>query len=193
MKRPGCNYNYISLSCRQNYKNYSRHPNRGGYSSSGAHNTMDIQDEFFKMEQAMTDDCSAVINATTANTTPIEKVSLYANRLYTKEANNEALNAAVHNLRVYIKNLKADVATLKKSGHSGDAGATNKGWSRVEPKWKMYGQSQHPTWWISTYCWRHDVGGHRGKQRKTKKKGHKAEATATTRLGGSTCVLPQGL
>ena len=91
------------MSCRQNYKNYSRHPNRGGYSSSGAHNTMDIQDEFFKMAQAMTDDCSAVINPTTANTTLIEKVSLYANHLYTKEANNEALNAAVHNLRVYIK------------------------------------------------------------------------------------------
>ena len=118
---------------------------------------------------------------------------LYANHLYTKEADNVALQTAIKNLQGEVKNLKAEVANFKKSGHSGSAGAANKDNARMTPRWKREEQAHHPTWRSTTYHWSHGVGGHAGTYCKNKRPGQKAEATATTSMGGSTFGLPHGL
>ena len=87
---------------------------------------------------------------------------MYANRLSTKEADNMALKMLIRNLQGKVKNLKAEVSNLKKSGHSGGAGGANKENVRMTQRWKQEGQAQHPTWWITTYCWIHGAGGHSG-------------------------------
>ena len=66
------------------------------------------------------------------------------------------------NLQGGVNNLKAEVASLKRSDHSGGAGAANKDKGRMEPKWKREGLAHHPTWWSTTYCWSHGEGGHAG-------------------------------
>ena len=78
-------------------------------------------------------------------------MSLYANRLSTKGADNMALQTAINNLQGELKNLKAEVAILKKSGHSGGSGATSKDNGRLVHKRKREGQYHNPTWWSTTY------------------------------------------
>ena len=101
-------------------------------------------------------------NLTTANSTLTKQVSLYFNRLSTKEADNMALQTATKNLQGEVKNLKAEAANLKKSGHSRSAGAANKVNIIMTPRWKKDGQDHHPTWWSTTYFWSHGAGGHSG-------------------------------
>ena len=115
---------------------------------------------FANLEQATAEDCAAVTNLTTANSTLTEQVALYANRLSTKEADNMALQNAMRNLQGELNNLKAEVASLKNSGHSGGAGAAKKENGRLVPKWEIKGQSHHPTWWSTTYCWIYGAVGH---------------------------------
>ena len=96
------------------------------------------------------------------------------------------LQTAMKNLQGEIKNLKAEVYSLKRSGHSGGAGAANKDNSILVPNWKREEQSHHPTWWITTYCWRHGEGNLSGAECKNKRPGHKAETTATTTMSRGT-------
>ena len=63
-------------------------------------------------------------------------MALYTNRLSTKEADNMALQTATKKLQDEVKNLKAEVASLKKSGHSGGGAAAKKDNSRMTPRWK---------------------------------------------------------
>ena len=51
------------------------------------------------------------------------------------------------NLQGKVKKIKMEVATLKRSSHSGGADATKKKGRRPEPKWKIEVQNHHPTWW----------------------------------------------
>ena len=132
-------------------------------------------------------------NLATANSTLTEQVSLYSNRLYTKEADNMALQTAIKNLQGQVKNLKAWVANLKKSGNSGVAGAADKDNSRMTPRWKRERQSHHSTWSSTTYCWIHGAVGHSVSECKNKRPGQKKEATETTSMGGSTFALPKVL
>ena len=81
----------------------------------------------------------------------MEQVVLYANRLYTKEADNVALQTAIKNLQGEFNNFKAEVENLNKSGHYGSAGAVNKDNGRMNPRLKREGQAHHPTWWSTTY------------------------------------------
>ena len=77
------------------------------------------------MAQAMVEDSDAVTNLMMANSTITEKVVLYTNRLSTKEADTMALQTDMENLLGEVKNLKAKVATLKRSYHYGRT-STNK-------------------------------------------------------------------
>ena len=61
---------------------------------------------------------------------------MYDNRLYTKEADNMALKTDMGKLQGELKNIKAEVASLKKSGHSGGTGAANKDNVILVPKWE---------------------------------------------------------
>ena len=96
------------------------------YIRSGTHNAMGSQEAFDNLEQATAEDCAAVINLTIENSNLSYKVALYTNRLCTKEADNEALHTSVRNLQVEVKNIKADVDTLKSSSHCGGGGDTKK-------------------------------------------------------------------
>ena len=78
---------------------------------------------FANLSQATAENCAAVTNLKPANSTLTEQVVLYVNRLSTKEADNMALQNAMRNLQGELNNLKAEVASLKNSGHSGGAGA----------------------------------------------------------------------
>ena len=69
----------------------------------------------------MVEDHAAVTNLTAANSTLTMRVALYSNCLSTKEAENLALQTATKKLQGEVKNLKAEVATLNRSGHSGSA------------------------------------------------------------------------
>ena len=78
-------------------------------------------------------------------------MALYINRLSTKEKDNMALQTAMKNLQGKTRNVKAEFASLKNSGHSGGNSAANKDNIGMLPKWKREGQSHHPTCWITTY------------------------------------------
>ena len=106
---------------------------------------------FFNLEQANLEYCAAITNLTTANSTLILQVTMYANCLSTKEVDNMALQAAMKKLQGEVKNLKSEVSSLNNSGHSGGASAANKDNCRMTPRWKREGQSHHPTWWSTTY------------------------------------------
>ena len=149
--------------------------------------------EFANLAHATAEDRVAVTNLTRENSTLTEQVALYANRISNKEADNIALQAYMRNLQGEIKNLKTKMYSLKKSRHSGGAGAANKDNGRIAPSRKREGPYHHPTWWSTMYCWSHGEGGHTGDNCKKKNPGHNFEATATTRLGGSTFGLPHGL
>ena len=100
---------------------------------------------FANLAQATSEDRVAITNLTTENSNLTEQVTLYANCLSTKEAYNMALQTAMRNLQGGLKNLKSEVASLKKLVHSGGAGAFNKDNGRLVPKWEIEGQSHHPT------------------------------------------------
>ena len=100
---------------------------------------------FANLAQAAAEDRTVVTNLTTANITLTEQVVMYANRLSTNETDNMALQTYMSNLQGELKNLKMEVVSLKKSGHSSGAGAANKDNSILVPKWKREGQSHHPT------------------------------------------------
>ena len=87
---------------------------------------MGIQEKFANTAQASAEDCAAVTNLVTENSTYSDEVALYTNYLSTKKANNKALQTAVRNLQGEINNLWEEVVTLKRSGPSGGAGAANK-------------------------------------------------------------------
>ena len=63
--------------------------------------------EFSNLEQATAEDCSAVTNLNASNSTLIEKLALYTNRLSTKEANNVALRTSIKNFQGEVKNINA--------------------------------------------------------------------------------------
>ena len=81
---------------------------------------------------------------------------------------------AIKNLQGKVKNLKAELYILKKSGHSGGASSANKKNFRITPNWEREGQPYHPTWWSTTYCWSHGAGGHACTDFKNKRPGHKS-------------------
>ena len=120
-----------------------------------------------------------------ANSTLTDQVSLYANRLSIKEADNNVLQTAIKNLQVEVKNLKAEVANIKKSDHSGGTGAANKDNNIMSLRWKQEGQTDQPTWWSTTYCWSHGPGVHLGEDFKNRRAVHKAEDTERTGIIGS--------
>ena len=72
-------------------------------------------------------------------------MSLYSNRISTKEAENMSLQTSMSNLQEELKNLKAEIYNIKKPVHSGAAGAANKDNRRMVPNWKREGQYHHPT------------------------------------------------
>ena len=114
---------------------------------------------FSNIAQATAEDCAIVANLKTANSTLTKKVTLYSNHLSTKDEDNVALQTAMKNLQGEIKNLKAKVSTLKRSGQSGGASATKHKRLIPDPKWKREVQAHHPTWWSTPYFWSHGVGG----------------------------------
>ena len=118
---------------------------------------------------------------------------MYANRLSTKEADNVALKTAIKNLQGEVKNLKAEVATFKRSGHPGGIITTKYKRALPDPKWKREGKHHHPNWWSTPYCWIHGEGGRSGTEGKSNNPFHKSKETATTRSGGINFGLPQGL
>ena len=61
---------------------------------------MEMSVMFANLEQATADYRAAVTNLTTENITLIKQVELYANLLYTKEANSMALQTDIKNLQV---------------------------------------------------------------------------------------------
>ena len=73
---------------------------------------MEIKQEFYNVAQATAENHTAVTNLTTEKFTFPEQVTLYTNRLSTKEMDNEALNTAVKNLQGDFKNVKAGVSIL---------------------------------------------------------------------------------
>ena len=133
---------------------------QGGYHTRTANNAMEMSVEFANLAHATAEDRVAVTNLTRENSTLTEQVALYANRISNKEADNIALQAYMRNLQGEIKNLKTKMYSLKKSRHSGGAGAANKDNGRIAPSRKREGPYHHPTWWSTTYCWSHGAGGH---------------------------------
>ena len=120
---------------------------QGGYSRAGiANNTMDISTTFANLTQATADYVSAVTNMTMANSTLTEQVTLYTNRLSTKDVDNVVLQTLMKNLQGEVNKLKAKVVTLKRAGHSDTTGAANKDRGRPEPKWKREVKTHYPTW-----------------------------------------------
>ena len=89
---------------------------------------------FVNLVQATAEDRTAVTNLMTANSTLREQVAMYANRLSTKEADNMELQTAIRSFQGELKNLKAKIYSLKKSVHSGAAGAANKETGILVPK-----------------------------------------------------------
>ena len=71
---------------------------------------------------------------------------------------------AMRNLQGELKNLKAKMYNLKKSGHSSAARAAYKDNGIMVPRWKKEGHSHHPTWWSTTYFWNHGAGVHSGSE-----------------------------
>ena len=112
----------------------------------------EISVAFDNLAQATAEDRADVTNLMMTNSTLREQVAMCANHLSIKEADNMALQMAVSNLRGELKNLKVEIQNLKKSGHSGVAGAAYKNNGRMVPSWKREVQSHHPTWWSTTYC-----------------------------------------
>ena len=100
---------------------------QGGYSSnSSTHNAVVIQESFANLAQATTEYCDAIPNLEIVSLTLLDQVEIYANRLSTKEPDNKSLQFAVRNLQGEVNNIKVEIVTLKRSGHSGDASASNK-------------------------------------------------------------------
>ena len=62
---------------------------------------------FENLEQTTAEDYAAFTNMTMANTTHTKQVALYANLFSTKEAEHVALQTAMKNLQVEVKNIKA--------------------------------------------------------------------------------------
>ena len=109
---------------------------QGGYTSAGMNNLVGILDTFANLVQVTEEDRATVTNFTMENSTLKEQVGLYANLFSTKEVDNDALKKAVGNLYGEVKNLKAELATMKKSSHSGGTGSMGKDKFRTETKWK---------------------------------------------------------
>ena len=148
---------------------------------------------FSNLAQAMAEDCASVTNLITANRTLTEQVAMYLNRISTKEADNMALQTVMKNLQGEGNNLKVEVVSLNNSGQSRGVVAANKENGIMLPMWKREGQAHHPTWWSTIYCCIHGLGVHAGVDSKSKRPGHKAEATATARMVGSKFGFTQGL
>ena len=106
-----------------------------------------------------------------------------------------ALQTATRSLRGELKNLKAEVASRNKSGHSVAASAVNKDNSILVPKFERYGQYHNSTWWSTTYYWSHGVGKIQEKnantrvwatnQRQKQLQGWEASCSAYHRASGS--------
>ena len=64
-------------------------------------------------------------------------MAIYANHLYTKEAEKMVLQNSIKNLQREVKSLKLEVSSLKKPGQYGGAGVANKDNIRMTPKWKI--------------------------------------------------------
>ena len=80
------------------------------------------------------------------NSTLTEQVTLYTNRLSTKDVDNVVLQTLMKNLQGEVNKLKAKIVTLKRAGHSDTTGAANKDRGRPEPKWKREVKTHYPTW-----------------------------------------------
>ena len=103
------------------------------------------------------------------------------------------LKIDMNNIQGELKNLKAKVSNLNREGHIDSFSPATKDRGIPELMWKREGQALHPTWWSTTYCWSHGVGGHAGADLKNKRPGHKSKATSMTRLVGITFDLTQVL
>ena len=66
-------------------------------------------------------------------------MAIYANHLYTKEAEKMVLQNSIKNLQREVKSLKLEVSSLKKPGHYGGASAANNENVRLVPKLKRDG------------------------------------------------------
>ena len=66
-------------------------------------------------------------------------MAIYANHLYTKEAENMVLQNSIKNLQREVKSLKLEVSSLKKSGHFDSADATNTDKGKLVTKCKKEG------------------------------------------------------
>ena len=149
-KRSGINSRHISSRRRNTCMNDSRPPTKGGYISAGmANNAMETTMAFANLAQSTAEDRATITNLKTVNSTLPEQVVRYANRLSTKEADNVLLQKAMKNLQGEVKKLKAEVTTLKGSGHNDGTSATKHNRGRPEPKWKRELQDHHPTWKIT--------------------------------------------
>ena len=96
---------------------------------------MDISMKFAILTQARAEDCAAVTNLMTANSTLSDKVALYANFLSTKEADDMELKKN-QNPQGEVKNIKSEISTLKNSSHSSGAEATKNNWGTQEKNTK---------------------------------------------------------
>ena len=72
------------------------------------------------------------------------------------------LQTSIKNLHGEVNNLKTEVSSVKRSGHSSGAGSANKDSGRITQRWKQEGQDHYPTWWSTTYFWSHGADGHAG-------------------------------
>ena len=105
-----------------------------GYHNGDAKNAVEMSMTFANLALATADNRAAVNNLTTENSTLNEQVSLYANRLSTKEVDTMALQTAMRNIQGELKNLKSEVASLKKSDYYSSFGSANNENVRLVPK-----------------------------------------------------------
>ena len=148
---------------------------------------------FDNLAQATVEDRVVVNKLTTAKITPTEQAALYTNPLSTKEADNVALQTAMKKLKMEVKTSAPKLPPSIGQATSRGASTTKHKRGRPYPKWKREGQSTHPTWWSTSYCWSHGAGGHSGAEFKRKKPDHKTRANARKGSGGTTFGLSQDL
>ena len=88
-----------SIEAQADLRKHQKTSHPGGYDiSGGAHNAMVIQVEFTNMKQEIEEYCANITTLTMTKSTLLYQLELYANRLSTKEADNEELKTSVRNL-----------------------------------------------------------------------------------------------
>jgi hypothetical protein len=83
-----------------------------------------------------------------------------------------------------LQSLQQEMKTLKQSKQHNNPNPNYKG-NNFDPNYKANNRNQQPRQ-RDCYCWSHGCCGHKGKDCKNTKEGHKPEATFANKMGGST-------